>query len=191
MSTAREAGHMGWQFKTSISDVNDVKGYRDGTAETARGSLKELYQWFYNNATLPAGGNKTTNFKLSELRGAAVTRMYVTTSPETTSTYQDSNNGSITVQLDDKTINYELTSGIHVNPPNTNSTKNYLFSKDNGSNWISKSTNSHTFPSLNSGNYNVRGQDGSKAGVFNGTSVYVNATVPYGGNGNNYGWRHR
>jgi len=87
MSNAKEAGHMGWKMQNSISEMNSVKGYNDGTVSQApNSSLKALQDWFWANGSLPASDGETNGYEMSSMRGASCLKASITTNQETTST---------------------------------------------------------------------------------------------------------
>ena len=188
MSNAKEAGHMGWKMNNSISEMNSVKGYRDGTASNkASTSLKALRDWFLANGSLPANDGASDGHEMSSMRGASCLKVNISTTQESTSTYGKTNNGTITISFHTASVNYELPAGtITSTSPAALSTKSYGFSKDGGGSWEIQASSSKTYSGLNSTDYTVWAKDFAYAGVFNGTEVKKTVTVTYGGGGKTY-----
>ena len=194
MSNAKEAGHMGWKMQNSISEMNSVKGYNDGTtaSDEANTSLKALQDWFWANGSLPASDGADDGYEMSSMRGASCLKASITTNQETTSTYANSDNGSIVITVAQDSVNYVLPAGtISSTSPNANSSKSYGFSKDDGASYQTQSTNVKTYGSLNSGTYNISVKDFAYACVFDGTEVKAEVVVTYGGGSNTYNNRFR
>lgn len=188
MSNAKEAGHMGWKMNNSISEMNSVKGYRDGTASNkASTSLKALHDWFLANGSLPAGDGASDGYEMSSMRGASCLKVNMSSTQESTSTYANSNNGTITIAFHSDSVNYELPAGtINSTSPSALSTKSYGFSKDGGGSWQIQATSTKTYSSLNSTNYTCWAKDFAYAGVFDGTEVKQTVTVTYGQGSKSY-----
>ena len=195
MSNAKEAGHMGWKMKNSMSEMNSVKGYNDGTASNAPNtSLKKLQDWFWSNASLPASDGTSNGYEMSSMRGASCLKMSVSTEQETTSTYSNSDNGKINITIAADSVNYVLPDGtITSTSPNATSKKNYGFSKDGGASWqTQEDDNTKTYSSLNSGNYVVWVKDFAYGhAVFDTGIVKVTVEVTYGNGGKSYNNRFR
>ena len=193
MSNAKEAGHMGWKMQNSISEMNSVKGYNDGTVSQApNSSLKALQDWFWTNGSLPASDGEANGYEMSSMRGASCLKVSITTNQETTSTYSNSDNGSIVITVFANSVNYVLPAGtIGSTSPNATSSKSYGFSKDDGASYQTQDTNVKTYGSLNSGTYNICVKDFAYAGVFDGTEVKAAVVVTYGGGSNTYNNRFR
>ena len=193
MSNAKEAGHMGWKMNNSISEMNSVKGYNDGTSSTAANtSLRDLHNWFWANGSLPASDGTNNGYEMSSMRGASCLKVSITTNEESTSTYADSDNGRIIITAHAASVNYVLPAGtINSTNPAATSSKSYGFSKDGGSSYQIQSNSVKIYSSLNSGNYTVWVKDFAYAGVFDGTEVKVTVNVTYGGGSLTYNNRFR
>ena len=189
MSNAKEDGHMGWKMENSISEMNSVKGYNDGTADEApNSSLRDLQDWFWANGSLPASDGTTNGYEMSSMRGASCLQVSITTNQESASPYQNSNNGAINITIAADSVNYTLPAGtIASRSPAATSTKNYGFSKDGGSSYqTQENDNTRTYSGLNSGNYTVIVKDFAYASVFDNSTVSTPVVVTYNGGTRTY-----
>lgn len=183
MSNAKEDGHMGWKMENSIGEMNSVKRYNDGTtADNApNSSLKDLQDWFYVNGSLPAKDWTADGYGMSSMRGASCLKVSITTNQENSSTYANSNDGSIHITIAANSVNYVLPAGtIASTTPVATSKKNYGFSKDGGVSYqTQENDNTRSYGGLNSGNYTVWVKDFAYTGVFDTAVVKTTVVVTY------------
>jgi hypothetical protein len=158
--------------------INLTKNHKttETVAATDQGSLRDLHDWFFSNAGIKFSDATETgqdNVKMSEFRGCQVlTVTTIVATPESPSTYSNSNNGTITITVDADSV-----------VPDTSTNKLYSFSNaGDGSYTDQVDDNTMTYSGLNNGTYNVFVKDRYTGAKCNNSSTVVN----YGGSTNTY-----
>lgn len=146
---------------SSINRIRGCKTNQSVTATSANQSLRGQETFFCSQAAIPNNTAGTTTC-FSEFYNASVITANVTTNPESKSTYNNCNNGSIAATLQCTSI---VTS--------SNGDKVYNFRLGSGA-WVEKSENtsspnagsrSQSYTGLNSGAHTVSFQDGLNGGA--------------------------
>jgi|TARA_R110000744_G_scaffold30665_6_gene72442 hypothetical protein len=156
--------------EVSISKLNAVtneKGrtaadvtnnYSKGSSDTA--SIKDLHDWFHSNAHLAESDNANP-VSFSEFHKGQVLTGSVSSTNESSSTYSNADDGTITMWFDTDTV-----------VPDGDDTKQYQVSIDSGGSFTTDVDGTYQFTGINSGSYTVVWKDGFTTSTVT-TAVHV------------------
>ena len=131
------------QLKASIISSTRGSKMNETCSATSVTSINASTNFFKCNATMPNSTGAATNRSFSDFRNAAVVTGTIFTRSESSSTYNDANDGSFTTTIDPSSV---VSGG-------------YNFRFGSGA-WVEQSTNSRTINGLDSGNYTTCIRDG-------------------------------